>query len=280
VEVESMSGTQFSFNHDTWQWFRNPYEFGIGQMYTIFLGLQFNEGIIYAVQRTESVNFNSRGQKQLSDMISLDFVDSVRVLPEEYEGTLLEVNFMTTAHGFLCIFPVIKGQVLGGDTVWPTERYSPIWEDYTFVGWFDNPDFLGEPYTNETIIYQDTMLFPKWMYSGPGGILPRAYRGVIRGIYENNLVVGQNLLITVAGYNMNLESPLDKRFRWMPISWRLSDGTSGYFSDEVTFQASIPLSRIGEQGLYITYLEEVFDRVNWQQTGQVHEVRERLLVIQ
>ena len=279
VEVESISGRRFLLSLDTWARFHDPYEFGIGQQHTLFLDLQHSQGIIYAVQLTESMDFNSRGQEQEADMLSLDFIDSVRVWPEEYDGTLLDVHFMTSAFGPLCIFPVLEGQRLGGDTVWPTERYNPIWDDYTFYGWFDNPDFLGEPYTNETPIYQETRLYPKWIYSGPGGIWPRAYRGVIHGVDGNNLSVGQSLSITVAGYNMNLESPQDKRFRWVPLSWRLSDGTSGYFAGEANFQASIPLSSIGEQGLYITYLEEVFDRVRWQQTGQVREVRERSLLV-
>ena len=279
IVLESMSGRLFTFAIDTWIRFHDAYEFGVGQKYTMFIQLAYlNKEIVYAVQRTESMDFNSRGQAQSWDFLSMDFIDSVRVWPEE-EGMLLDVYFMTRAFGSLCIFPVLGGQGLGGETTWPTERYNPIREDYTFHGWFNNPDFEGEPYTNETIIYQDTMLFPKWIYSGPGGIWPRAYRGTIHGIYENTLSVGQNLLITVAGYGMNLESPYDKRFRWMPISWRLSDGTNGYFTNEAPFQTSIPLDSIGEQGLYITYLEEVFDSVAWQQTGQVHEVRERLLTI-
>ena len=279
LDVESMSGRRFIFGIDTWTRFHDPYEFGVGQKYTLFIGLGFlNRGVVYAVQRTESTEFNSRGQEQPIDYLSLYFIDSVRVWPEEHDGMLLEVHFMTYAFGSLCIFPVLEGHGLGGETVWPTERYNPMREDYTFHGWFNNPDFEGEPYTNETIIYQETMLFPKWIYSGPGGIWPRAYRGIVHGINENNLSAGQNLTITAAGYNMNLESPRDKRFRWMPISWRLSDGTSGYFTNEAPFQASIPLDSIGEQGLYITYLEEVFDRVTWQQTGQVREVRERLVL--
>ncbi|MCL2854446.1 MAG: hypothetical protein FWE21_02380 [Defluviitaleaceae bacterium] len=92
VEVESISGAQFSLHLDTWQRFRNPYEFGVGQWYTIFLGLQFDRGIIYAVQRSESMDFNSRGQKQLPDMLSLDFIDSVRVWPRAYRGTIYGVD--------------------------------------------------------------------------------------------------------------------------------------------------------------------------------------------
>jgi len=279
VDVESMSGRRFSFGFDTTRWFRNPYEFGVGQKYTLFIDLQFEQGIVYAVQRSESMDFNSRGQAQSIDALTMDFIDSVRVWPEEYDGTPLDVYFMTYAFGPMCIFTVLEGHGLGGETVWPTERYNPIREDYTFHGWFNNPDFAGEPYTNETPIHQETNLFPKWIYSGPGGIWPRAYRGIIHGIDENNLSAGQNLTITAEGYNMNLDAPEDKRFRWMPISWRLSDGTGGYFTSEIPFQANIPFGSVGEQGLYITYLEEVFDRITWQKTGQTREVRERLLVI-
>jgi len=275
VDVESMSGRQFSFGIETWTRFPDPYEFGVGQRYTFFIDLAHNQGIIHAVQRSESAEFNSRGQLQPIDYLSLEFIDSVWVWPEE--GAFLEVHFQTYAFGPLSMFSVLEGHGLGGETMWPQERYNPTRDDYTFYGWFDNLDFTGEPYTNETPIYQDTDLFPKWIYSGSGGTWPRAYRGIIHGINEN-LSAGQNLTITAIGYNMNLESPRDKRFRWMPVSWRLSDGTSGVFTNEIPFQASIPLDNIGEQWLYITYLEEVFDRVHWQETGQVREVRERRLV--
>jgi len=280
VDVESTSGGQFSLGLDTWINFHDPYEFGVGQKYRIFIGLRSSQEIVYAVQVTESMGFNSRGQAQSAEMLSLDFVDSVRDLPEG-EGRVLEVHFQTYAFGALSIFFVLEGYGLGGETVWPQEAYYPIWEDYTFLGWFNNPYFIGEPYTNETPIYYDTDLFAKWRYSGPGGIWPRAYRGIIHGIDENNaLYVGQSLTITAMGYNMGLEAPQDKRFRWMPVSWRLSDGAEGDFTGEMPFIASIAFESIGEQWLYITYLEEVFDRVGWQETGQVLEVRERVFVIE
>jgi len=47
--------------------------------------------------------FNSRGQAQSADMLSLEFIDSVRAWPDE-EGTVLEVHFQTYAFGPLCIF--------------------------------------------------------------------------------------------------------------------------------------------------------------------------------
>jgi len=279
VDVESMSGRPFSLGLDTWVNFHDPYEFGVGQKYTIFIALRFNQGIVYAVRRTESEEFNYRGQAQSTEFLSLEFIDSVRAWPEG-DGTVLEVHFQTYAFGPLCIFFVLEGHGLGGDTVWPQEKYYPIWDDFTFLGWFNNPYFIGEPYTNETPIYHDTNLFAKWRYSGPGGIWPRAYRGIIYGLDEGNAFsADQDITITAMGYSMSLESPQDKRFRWTPISWRLSGGASGVFTSEIPFQARISLNSIGEQWLYIAYLEEVFDRAGWQETGQVREVRERLLVV-
>jgi len=280
LEVESMSGARFMLRLDTWTSFTNPYEFGVGQTYTIFYRINQRPGIVYAVQRSETTDFNTRGQEQSIDVLSMDFIDAVRIWPDDNEGTLLEVSFMTYAFGSLSVFPVQEGHGLGGDIAWPAERFNPIREDYIFHGWFDNPDFEGTPFTNETIIYQDTSLYPKWVYSGPGGIAPRAYRGIIIGLDDARiLTAGSNLEITALGYNMGVESPWEKRFRWAPIAWRLSDGTSGNFTNEAPFSANIPLRSAGEHGLYITYIEEVFDRVGWQQTGQIREVRERLLTI-
>ena len=146
---------------------------------------------------------------------------------------------------------------------------------YTFIGWYDNTDWNGEPYTKDTPIYQDTHLYARWKYIGSGGTWPRAHRGDIQGIDEGgSLSAGQKLTITASGYNMNLESPREQRFRWIPVTWRLSDGTSGSFSNEAPFQSALSLDSIGEQRLYITYLEEVFDGVDWQATDQLHEVEE------
>jgi len=273
-----MSGRQFSFSLDTWTRFYDPYEFGVGQKYTIFIELRFSQGIVYGIQRSGLAEFNSRGQAHVADMLSLEFIDAVRALPD-VEGNVFEVHFLTYAFGGLNVFYVPEGDGLGGETMWQTEAYHPIRDDYTFLGWFDNPYFMGEPYTNETPIYQDTNLFPKWRYSGPGGTWPRAYRGIIHGLDdENALLAGGTITITAMGYNMSLELPQDKRFRWMPISWSLSNGASGVFTRAAPFQSSIPFDNTGEQWLYITYMEEVFDRIGWQETGQVREVRERMLI--
>jgi hypothetical protein len=114
-----------------------------------------------------------------------------------------------------------------------------------------------------------------------GSVLPRPYRGIIHGFdEENSLLAGQSITITANGYNMSLESPRDKRFRWIPVSWRLSDGTSGNFTSETPFQADISFNNTGEQWLYITYFEEIFDKNYWQRASRLHEVRERLLEIQ
>ena len=280
LEVESMSGARFMLRLDTWMGFPNPYEFGVGQVYTIFYRINFRPGVVYAIQRTESTDFNVRGQEQSFDSLSMAFIDTVRVWPEDTEDTLLDVIFMTYAFGPLSFFPVVEGQSLGGDIVWPTARFNPMRDDYTFYGWFDNQDFAGAPFTNETIIYQETMLFPNWIYSGPGGPAPRPYRGAIIGLDDATvLTAGNNLEIIAIGYNMAVEAPLEKRFRWVPIAWRLSDETWGNFTTEAPFFAHVPLAHAGETGLYIIYMEEVFDRIKWQRTGQIREVRERLLTV-
>ncbi|MCL2526916.1 MAG: InlB B-repeat-containing protein [Defluviitaleaceae bacterium] len=122
----------------------------------------------------------------------------------------------------------LEGYGLGRETVWPQGQYYPLREGYTFQGWFNNPYFAGEPYTNETPIYHEANLFAKWQYSGPGGVWPRVYRGIIHGFDKGDtLYAGQNLEIIAKGYNIGTEYPQDKRFRWMPISWRLPGGASG-----------------------------------------------------
>jgi hypothetical protein len=58
------------------------------------------------------------------------------------------------------------------------------------------------------------------------------------------------------------------------VTWRLSDGTSGNFSDEAPFQAELTFGGKGDGWLYLTYVEEVYDGTYWQETGQVREVEE------
>jgi hypothetical protein len=145
IDVDSMTGERFTVSLDTWARFLNPYEFGVGQRYTLFIDLQAYHGIIYAIQQSESTQFNSRGQAQPYDAPSMDFIDDVRIDSPNEEDTFVEVVFQTYAFGPLCIFLAVKGQPIGGETIWPQERYYPIREGYTFLGWFDNSDFLGEP---------------------------------------------------------------------------------------------------------------------------------------
>ncbi len=90
----------------------------------------------------------------------------------------------------------------------------------------------------------------------------------------SRLSVGQKLTITANGYNMNLETPEDRRFRLYPVTWRLSDGKGGSFPNEAPFQTVLSLNHKGDVRLYITYSEEVFDGIEWQKTGGLYEVEE------
>jgi hypothetical protein len=160
-----------------------------------------------------------------------------------------------------------------GEAQWPGS--PPGWDGYTFVDWYDNKDWNGEPYTQDTLIYKDTHLYARWKYTGPGGVWPRAHRGELGGIRDGDtLSAGQKLTITASGYNMDLESPREQRFRWYPVTWRIFDGTSGSFSVGTTFEAALSPIGKGEQKLYITYSEEIYDSTHWQATGQSREVEE------
>lgn len=77
VDVESMTGKKYSLCLDTWE-YPNAYEFGVGQQYTLFIRLNFNGGIIYAVQQSESEQFNSRGEVQPIDYPIVDWENPVR----------------------------------------------------------------------------------------------------------------------------------------------------------------------------------------------------------
>lgn len=275
VDLESMNGQQYSINLDTWA-FPNPYEFGVGQRYTLFIGLNYTSGvrggIMYAVQQSESEEFNSRGEQHPLDYPTEAWYDRLWRVEPEGEGTIYNVYFVLKSQTWGESFAALEGHGIG-EAQWPGS--SPAWEGYTFAGWYDNLEWNGDPYTKDTPIYQDTRLYARWKYSGSGGIWPRAHRGDIQGIDEgSSLSAGQKLTITASGYNMNLESPREQRFRWYPVSWRLSDGTSGSFSEEVPYQAVFTLGNTGEQRLHITYLEETFDGVGWQATGQLREVEE------
>jgi len=274
VDIESMNGQQYSITLDTWA-FPDAYEFGVGQQYTLYIGLNYtsgvSRGIMYAVQQSESAQLNSRGEVYPIDHPNDDWRNPLRRVEPEGEGTVYNVCFVLQSQTYGEQFAALEGHGIG-EKQWP---HDPEWEGYAFVGWYDNLERDGNPYSKDTPIYQDTYLYAKWKYSGSGGIWPRAHRGDIQGIDEgSNLSAGQKLTITASGYNMNLESPREQRFRWYPVAWRLSDGTIGSFSDEVPYEAILTCSNKGEQRLYITYLEEVFDGVDWQETGQSHEVEE------
>jgi len=49
---------------------------------------------------------------------------------------------------------------------------------------------------------------------------------------------------------------------------------NGSFSDESPFHTKFSIDTKGEYVLHITYKEEIFDGVGWQETGQSHEVPE------
>lgn len=79
---------------------------------------------------------------------------------------------------------------------------------------------------------------------------------------------------------MNLNAPQDQRFRWKPIAWRLSDGPRGSFTSEAPFAATLLLDNAGEQELFITYSEEIYDGICWQETGQSNETQEVTFLVQ
>lgn len=275
VDLESMTGQQYSLILDTWE-YPTAYEFGVGQQYTVYIRRYPRRGIIYAVQQSESAQPNSRGKVQPIDYPADDWSNPLWRVEPEGEGVVYDVCFILQSQSYGETFAVLEGHGIG-EKQWPG---NPIREDYTFIGWYDNLDWEGNPYTKDTSIYQDTCLYAKWKYSGSGGAWPRAHRGNIQGVDEgSSLTVEQELSLTASGYNMNLEIPNDQRFRWYPVAWSLSDGTSGSFLGEAAFQAELPLTSSGEKKLYITYLEEIFDGVGWQETGQLRVVEERMFQV-
>ncbi|GHV41850.1 hypothetical protein FACS189490_09570 [Clostridia bacterium] len=271
-----LTGKEYRLSLDTWA-FPKTYEFGVGQQYTLFISRKYisgvSGGIMYAVQQTESEQFNSRGFQSL-DYFTYGYDSDGnwwRVEPEE-EGTVYKVFFNLQSQTWGEMFAVLEGHGIG-EAQWPDT--PPGWDGYTFVGWYDNTDWNGEPYTKDTPIYKDTYLHVRWKYTGSGGAWPRERRGMIEGIQDGEtLPAGSQATITANGYNTALESPADQRFRWAPVSWRLSSGKSGTFSETAPFTATLAADTAGEQTLYITYEEEIYDSNHWQKTGQVHEAAE------
>ncbi|GHV41848.1 hypothetical protein FACS189490_09560 [Clostridia bacterium] len=271
VDIESMDGQKYSISLDTWA-FPNTYEFGIGQRYTLFINRKYisgvSGGITYAIQRSESTEFNSRGFQSLDYFTYGYDTNWWRVEPEE-EGTVYNVYFALQSQTWGQVFAALEGQGIG-KAQWPAS--PPGWDGYTFVGWYDNTDWNGEPYTKDTPIYKDTYLHARWKYTGSGGAWPRAYHGDVKGVeHGSEMPDSSEVTITASGYNTALEAPGDQRFRWTPVSWRLPSGKSGAFSESAPFTATLKADTAGEQTLYVTYMEEIYDSNHWQKTGQVRE---------
>lgn len=188
------------------------------------------------------------------------------------DGTVYDVTFNFLSGLIWEPYAALEGHGIGAKQ-WPGD---PGRENYVFLGWYDTPEGTGEPYTKDTPIYGNTELYAKWDYTGPGGYWPRAHRGVIHGVAEgDSLEVNQNISITAQGHNTHLMKPNDQRFRWIPIRWRVSDLSEGEFTKEAPFTATFSLEKQGDFMLHITYKEEIFDGISWQETDQVREVEER-----
>jgi hypothetical protein len=274
VDVEAMDGQTYSIYLDIWA-FPDTYEFGIGQRYTLFINRKYisgvSGGITYAIQRSESTEFNSRGFQSL-DYFTYGYETNWRRVEPEEEGAVYNVYFVLQSQTWGEAFAALEGHGIGKEQ-WPDS--PPGWDGYTFVGWYDNTEWSGEPYTKDTPIYEDTWLYARWEYTGSGGAWPRERRGMIEGIQDGEtLSAGSQATITASGYNTALESPGDQRFRWTPVSWRLSSGKSGIFSEAAPFTATLAADATGKQSLYITYMEEIYDSIHWQKTGQVRETAE------
>lgn len=193
-----------------------------------------------------------------------------RVEPEG-QGTVYNVSFIGGNRILYEPMAALEGHGLGPQQ-WVKEWYR---DNYTFIGWYDNEEGTGEPYTMDTPIYQDTTLYPKWKYAGVGGPWPRANPAGIEGLGENqNLQLGASVTITAAGHNNHLVDPPSERFRWIPTNWRVEGLEQGAFPSEAPYTATINLSTAGSYTLHITYREEVFDGVAWQSTEREHEVEE------
>lgn len=226
---------------------------------------------IVSILLTSSI-YSAQAAPQPLEYSNLDFSYLlVRVEPDG-EGTVFDVYFiLDTGYVGEPPFAALEGYGVG-EAQWPTD---PGREGYTFVDWYDNPERTGMPYTMNTPIYEDTELYAKWKYAGSGGYWPRSHRGIINGIDEgSSFDTNQTVSITAEGYNMHLVTPNDQRFRWIPVSWKVTDSMSGDFTAEAPFSAEFSVGEQGDYKLYITYKEEIFDGANWQETGQIRDVEE------
>ncbi len=73
---------------------------------------------------------------------------------------------------------------------------------------------------------------------------------------------------------MHIEIPNDQRFRWVPVGWKVENMIVGEFSEKSPYSAAFSIDSQGGYKLYITYKEEIFDGIAWQETGQMREVEE------
>ena len=155
VDLESMSGQQYLISLDTWA-FPNAYEFGVGQQYTLYIGLDYTSGvrggIMYAVQQSESEEFNVRGEQHPLDYPTGAWYDNLYRIEPEGEGKIYDVYFVLKSQTWGQSFAALEGHGIG-EAQWPGS--SPAWDDYTFVGWYDNAALNGNAYTKDTPIYQD-----------------------------------------------------------------------------------------------------------------------------
>lgn len=178
--------------------------------------------------------------------------------------------------GAIVDYPALEGHGVGG-AQWISD---PARGNYSFVGWYNNPEGTGERYSANTPIYEDTDLYATWKYTGPGGYWPRPYHGVVHGITDGgSSPVNEKIAITAEGHNMHLTEPNDQRCRWAPIAWRVDNAASGGFSGETPYSAEFSISAAGEYTLFVTYKEEIYDGIRWQETGQVRETPEALFQI-
>ncbi len=276
VDVESETGMAYSLRYETM--FGTAYEFGIGQKYTLYIipNRYYGATISYAIQRRGAKQPMSRGDYQPMDYPTPEFDNPVVRIEPDSEGTIYDVGFELNSGTIGDVYAALEGHGIG-EKQWP---HDPSRDGYEFVGWFDNLEWTGDPYRADTPIYRDTTLYAKWKYVGDGGIWPRNHRGDVRGINNGDVfLVGQPLTITVEGYNLSLEFPDDQRYRWFPVSYRVSNAASGEFPSHAPYTVEFSLQSIGGYTLYVTYKEEIFDGKVWQKTGQVREVEEHAFIV-